>query len=324
MGADSKQVPSAGGAGITIDRLIDRFASIPVVTGTGKASSPGGSSVCQMKFPQSCCGGKGFQVYADGPVISARVCDCVMKCGICQGQSRMVMDGVARPCVDPSPRKIAGLLASAQLPARYLGATFESFSNLTGNGRQVATRMQKWAQTFSPSVSSGLLVGGSVGVGKTFLLVALAKALAARGFSVCFADFFQLLSELKAGYSDGKADPQMMAPLMSCDVLIIDELGKGRNTEWEKTIADTLIAGRYNQKRPVVASTNYSLTADAGHAMSFNVDLERSLTTRSDFNPEVFGSLESRVGSRVFSRLRETMEFVELTGDDFRSRGARG
>jgi len=323
MGSGSKTTPTAG----HVSQLIDRFAAIPV-TGApgnaGKAGTPGGALACQMKFPRSCCGGNGYQVFADGALISARVCECVSKCGICQGQCRMVIDGLARPCVDPSPKKCAGLLASAQLPARYLNSSFESFANLSGNGRQVAARMQKWAQSFNPGVSTGLLVGGSVGVGKTYLLVALAKSLAARGFSVRFADFFQLLSELKAGYSDGKADPQMMAPLMSCDVLVIDELGKGRNTEWEKTIADTLIAGRYNQKRVVVASTNYALTADAGHAMSFNVDLERTLSTRSDFNPDVFGSLESRVGSRVFSRLRETMEFVELTGDDFRSRGVRG
>jgi hypothetical protein len=73
-----------------------------------------------------------------------------------------------------------------------------------------------------------------------------------------------------------------------------------------------------------VASTNYGLTADATQAVSFNIDLERSLSNRSDFSPEVFGSLESRLGSRVFSRLRETMEFTEVTGDDFRRRGARG
>lgn len=311
-----------------IGRLIDRFSNLPPGLHTPKGAAQTGSNTppaCQMKFPQPCCGGRGYVLEAEGPVIAARMCNCVLKCEICQGQSRMVIDGVARSCVEPSPRKISGILSSSQLPARYLNSSFDSFANSSGNGRQVAARLQKWAQAFSPSVSSGLLIGGSVGVGKTFLLVALAKCLAARGYSVCFSDFFQLLSELKAGYSDGKADPHMMAPLMSCDVLIIDELGKGRNTEWERTIADTLIAGRYNQKRSVVASTNYSLTADSGPAMSFNIDLERTMgSPRSDFSPEVFGSLESRLGSRVFSRLRETMEFTELTGDDFRRRGTRG
>ena len=313
-----------------VSRLIDRFSNLPasnsgaISTADGSSGSLSRSGVCQMKFPQSCCGGTGYVLFAENATLSARVCDCIKKCPVCQGQTRMVIDGTARSCVEPSPRKIAGIMTNAQLPARYLNAGFDTFTNHSGNGRQVAARMQKWAQTFSPNVSTGLLIGGSVGVGKTFLLVALAKALAARGFSVCFADFFQLLSELKAGYSDGKADPHMMAPLMSCDVLFIDELGKGRNTEWEKTIADTLIAGRYNQKRPVVASTNYGLTADATQAVSFNIDLERSLSNRSDFSPEVFGSLESRLGSRVFSRLRETMEFTEVTGDDFRRRGARG
>ncbi|MEY4630104.1 MAG: cell division protein ZapE [Pseudomonadota bacterium] len=303
-----------------INELIDRFAGLPVKSNSGSTGAQG-APVCQMKIPQSCCAGKGYVLGVEGPVVKAAVCKCITGCLICQGQARRVIDGMSQLCASPSPRIVAGILSAAQLPARYVNANFQGFTNLSGNGRQVVARMQKWATQFTPSAGNGFLLGGSVGVGKTYLLVALAKALAARGFSVQFADFFQLLSELKAGYSDGKADPAMIAPLMACDVLIIDELGKGRNTEWERTIVDTLIQGRYNQRRPVVASTNYALAAEAAPA-NFNIDLERSTSSRSEFSPEVFGSLESRVGSRVFSRLRETMEFVELTGDDFRRRGA--
>lgn len=309
-----------------LPEIIDRFAKLGG-SGSGhpqlqpQSNTP---SVCQMKTPQSCCKGLGYVLDGSSATIAARVCQCIERCQVCHGQTRMVIDGIARPCVDKSPRRIAGILNQAQLPSRYLSASFDSFANQTGNGRQVAAKLNHWAKNFSANTTSGLLIGGTVGVGKTFLLVALAKALAARGFSVCFADFFQLLSELKAGYSDGKADPHMMAPLLNCDVLIIDELGKGRNSEWEKTISDMLIASRYNRKRPVVASTNYALTAAAGPATSFNVDLERTFNTNSDFSPDIFGSLDSRVGSRVFSRLRETMEFIELTGDDFRKRGGHG
>lgn len=310
---ESKEAPR-------LDHLIERFAGLPVKTSVA-GGGVRGVPVCQMKIPQSCCAGKGYVLGVDGPVVKAAVCKCVAGCQICQGQARTVIDGKSQLCVTPSPRIVAGILSGAQLPARYVNANFQGFTNLSGNGRQVVARMQKWAAQFTPAAGNGILLGGSVGVGKTYLLVALAKALAARGFSVQFADFFQLLSELKAGYSDGKADPAMMAPLMACDVLIIDELGKGRNTEWERTIVDTLIQGRYNQRRPVVASTNYALSAEVAPA-NFNIDLERTTSSRSEFSPEVFGSLESRVGSRVFSRLRETMDFVDLTGDDFRRRGA--
>jgi DNA replication protein DnaC len=302
-----------------LEQLIDRFAVLPTKL-PGPDAGQQGAPACQMRFPRPCCSGKGYLLYTDGPLVTAQVCSCITGCRICQGQARRVVDGVSQPCADPSPRKVAGILSAAQLPARYVDSSFEGFTNISGNGRHIVARLQKWSAAFTPANGNGILLGGSVGVGKTYLLVALAKSLAARGYSVQFADFFQLLSELKAGYSDGKADPAMMAPLMSCDVLIIDELGKGRNTEWERTVADTLIQGRYNQRRPVVASTNYSLSGDPAPA-SFNVDLERTTSSRSEFSPELFGSLESRVGSRVFSRLRETMEFVELNGDDFRRRG---
>jgi DNA replication protein DnaC len=99
--------------------------------------------------------------------------------------------------------------------------------------------------------------------------------------------------------------------------VIIDELGKGRNTEWEKTIADSLICGRYNRGKIIVASTNFKFQERAA-THQFNIDLERDLSGRSEFSPDQFGSLESRVGQRVFSRLREMTAFIELTGPDFR------
>jgi DNA replication protein DnaC len=202
----------------------------------------------------------------------------------------MVMDGLAGDCAEPTPKKIAGILSNAQLPARYLTASFDTFTNFSGNGRQVAARMQKWAQSFQ-FFDAIRFADWRFGRHRENIS-SRGPGQGPRGprYSVCFADFFQLLSELKAGYSDGKADPQMMAPLMNCDVLIIDELGKGRNTEWEKTVADTLIAGRYNQRRVVVASTNYALTAESGATLSFNVDLERSVAPRSDFSPDVFSA----------------------------------
>ena len=69
--------------------------------------------------------------------------------------------------------------------------------------------------------------------------------------------------------------------------------------------------------KTIIASTNYKLSVEE-KAGAYNIDLEKDLTMQSDFDPNVFGSLESRVGGRIFSRLREMTHFVELSGKDFR------
>ena len=179
-------------------------------------------------------------------------------------------------------------------------------------------KLGRWQEGFVPSETKGIILAGPVGVGKTFLMASLARGFAEKGVSVKFTDFFQLLGELRAGFSEGKSDTETLAPLIDVDVLVIDELGKGRNKDFDKTVLDQLVCGRYNQNKTIVASTNYTLLQQSrGHV--YNVDLDQQGYPTSDFNPDQFGTLETRIGSRIFSRLKEMTYFVELKGNDLRS-----
>ena len=79
----------------------------------------------------------------------------------------------------------------------------------------------------------------------------------ARNF-LCLPGFSELLSELRQGYSDGKSDVEIIEPHLRADLLIIDDLGKGRNTDWELSILDTLISERYNRNQLIMATTNFT------------------------------------------------------------------
>ena len=114
--------------------------------------------------------------------------------------------------------------------------------------------------------------------------------------------------------------------MIDVDVLIIDELGKGRNTDFELTIIDQMIMGRYNQNKILIASTNYLLGAEKkkekknySHVALDQPDPnEESSYNNSAFSPDEFGSLEPRIGKRIMSRLKETTLFVTLEGEDYR------
>jgi DNA replication protein DnaC len=216
---------------------------------------------------------------------------------------------------------VVNLINGAQIPARYADANLARYQNYRdqgGNGRQVLAEVRGWLQSFEPG--QGLIIEGPVGCGKTFILASLAKVFATQGYSVKFADFFQLLSEIKAGFSEGKSDAALIQPLIDVDILVIDELGKGRNTDFELTVIDQLVCGRYNQKKSILASTNYKLKAPSVKNLTgYN---EGQMGGGSVFNLDSLQGLEERIGKRIFSRLKEMALFLELNEDDYRVRGS--
>lgn len=273
---------------------------------------------CALEKKQSCCDGIGYRLRPVGSLTQAELCSCVQNCASCFGRNRITIDGTSRACRTPAPSRIASLINAAGLPARYCSARLDSFSNFTGNGQDVRQRLSHWIRDFDPEQPRGLLLGGPVGVGKTYLLVAIAKNFASKGISVRFIDFFQLLLELKSGYAQDKNDARVLNEAIEVDVLFIDELGKGRNSDWELSILDQLVMGRYNQNKIIIASTNYDFKpSERVNFPSGNLDDKKP----GAFELDRFENLEQRIGSRIYSRLIESSDLLELTGDDFRKRG---
>ena len=272
---------------------------------------------CALDRKASCCEGIGYRLQPRGSLTHAELCHCVQECASCFGQNRRVVDGVAKTCRSPAPSRVVTLINNASLPARYSAARLDSFSNFSGNGREVVQRVSTWMREFDAEKPRGLLIGGPVGVGKTYLLAAIAKNFASRGISIRFVDFFQLLLELKAGYANDKNDAGLLGEMIDVEILLIDELGKGRNSDWEASILDQLVMGRYNRNKIIVASTNYDLKPNDRVAFGTNhLDDKKP----SSFDLDRFESLEQRVGARIYSRLFEISDFIELNGEDFRKR----
>ena len=275
---------------------------------------------CALESPKPCCGGSGLKVSASGPTLVGRLCDCVQNCKRCFGLSRYQSEGRSHACRSPSPQVQMRLLNQAAIPSRYAGASLDRFANRTGNCESVVKLLKNWLTHFKMPCEKGLLLSGRVGVGKTYILAALALGLVRRGFSVKFVDFFQLLTQLKAAYADDRGDAAILGPLGTVDVLLIDELGKGRCSDWELSVLDQMVMGRYNQRKVIVASTNYGLKASrpvADNSGRFESD-------HRGFSLDELESLEYRVEQRIFSRLAETSVLLELKGEDFRRQLASG
>jgi DNA replication protein DnaC len=294
----------------------ERLRRLESLTVTRQSARP---QVCGLKSGCQDCGAHpGVVLDASQATITAHLCACVRQCQVCAGSCMTPRGDGVQPCAKSEPRKIVNLVNEAKIPSRYLEADLTKFTGFNPSDTSPKVILN-WLKNLQPGRSSGLLFSGPVGMGKSWLLAAIAKQLTLQGISVRYADFFQLVHELRDAYATDQADKSSLRPLQQVDVLIIDELGKGRNSEWELSVADSLISERYNSNKCMVAATNYPLRGSSQDLSRRQTDYLSPLPAGTNqMNAMTFEPLSERIGSRMFSRLSENCICLEVSGPDRR------
>ena len=165
-----------------------------------------------------------------------------------------------------------------------------------------------------PGGTPGLMFVGSIGVGKTHLAAAILKALIVeRGANGLFVDYRELLKKLQNTYAqrgDG-SEADILAPVLKAEVLVLDELGATKPTDWVMDTVGYVLNSRYNSCRTTIITTNYAnlpaTVNQPGMAASNNL--------RAVSREETLGD---RIGERIRSRLQEMCVPLEMQGVDFR------
>ena len=272
--------------------------------------------------PEICatCGGDGavFRVQ-DGRAV-AEPCPHTRDCASCGGTGRVFATdqrgySVLRGCAcGADPRRLA-LLTGLRLPLKFRDRTLDNFKTYDEAQRRAHARARFFVDQFVPQSrgARALLLCGPPGVGKTHLLTAVLRELALRkGVRCRYEEFFLLLSDIRDGFSRGLSSREWLEPLREVEVLAIDEIGKGgKNRDWEQGVLDEIISVRYNANRPTLFATNYPPRRDSTN--------ETSTPWQFGVEGEIKETLEQRVGQRIYSRLHELCDFVEIvTASDFR------
>jgi DNA replication protein DnaC len=213
---------------------------------------------------------------------------------------------VARCRCQMLPDRVA-LFNRARIPARHASNSMESFrSDAPGANTMCFVLARRWLDAYRVGEENrGLVMYGEPGRGKTHLAVAIVRELVFRhGVNAGFVEFTHLLASIREGI--GRDDPTAtsLEPYVAPQVLVIDELAKGRRTEWEVSILDELVSRRYNAGRTLIATTNFPL---------------RAPPRRPNDPATLVESLPERLGPRIMSRLKETVAWAEAQGEDYRT-----
>lgn len=153
---------------------------------------------------------------------------------------------------DSAPEKLMTVNRDIRCPQRFE----EAFPD------RLHPRIKEWAE--NTDGSSGLYIYGGVGTGKTFNIYALAKLIRMNMIRVKVKNFPDWLDELRQSYDKFNAEQDIKDELRDEAILMIDDIGSEKQTEWVQEIIYRLINNRYEQIRPTIFSSNLSLSEIAG------------------------------------------------------------
>ena len=182
-------------------------------------------------------------------------------------------------------QKAEKLRAKSNLGARFARRTFESFDR--SKNPMAFDKCIEYINSYKDSERNCLMLVGSYGTGKTHLAGAIANRLMDDGVPVLFDTFSGHLNKLKLEFNSGKN--VYLSQMKEVDMLILDDVGKEKQTDWSRSVMFDVINYRYEHLLPIVMTSNL---------------------VRTD--------LEEYLGGAIWSRLCEMCTGVQMVNADYR------
>lgn len=159
---------------------------------------------------------------------------------------------------DKDMRAMEALKRQSLMDERLRDVSFDSFRKTNDNAYNLKLCL-RYANHFDEMLAKnqGLLFYGGVGTGKTFAAACIANQLLNQRIPVIMTSFVKLLESMQ-GFSED--DSALIACLNRAKLLIIDDLGAERSTDYALEKVYDIVDSRYRAKLPIILTTNLSMT----------------------------------------------------------------
>lgn len=180
---------------------------------------------------------------------------------ICECENRAFLEEKERHVQEERRRRIERKFAISSIGDRLLSATLENFERREGAEKALEI-CKRYLVKFDTLKEKSLFITGDPGNGKSHLAAAIAKSLQERGKTVVFQDTTELLRRIRKTFSreNKESEQEIMSSLLDCDLLIIDDLGAEKVTDWTAEVLFTIINGRYRKLLPTLITSNFRLS----------------------------------------------------------------
>jgi DNA replication protein DnaC len=231
------------------------------------------------------CGGSGWKIIEREGLSAAEKCECANA-----GREQRLED-------------------RANIPPLYQNASVDNFMLPPDNPvartglASVALTVRGYVRDYPNIPKPGLLFIGQPGSGKTHLAVAALRGLIERGFEGLFFDFQALLHSIRSGYdqASGTMDREAYRTALDAEILLLDDLGAHRVTDWVEDTVASIVTHRCNNRKATLVTTNL-MDPEAGD--------QRGSGMAESIHSKYF--LEERVGMRARSRLFEMCKLIKM------------
>lgn len=185
------------------------------------------------------------------------------ECPICEDRELVIIendDGLvsARPCHCKAQKMQKRMFRASGLTEIQATLTLSDYRQ-TKDTKHMFDMIKDYIQTQAWTHGMGFFMSGSVGIGKTMLAMIIASEIMKNYTSVIFVPTTSLMAELRSSqFSNDQSDfEQRIDKLINADMVIFDDIGKEKPTEWVQNQYFRIIDGRYNKRKPTGYTSNY-------------------------------------------------------------------